>query len=191
LPTLIAYFAGMIGFMWMVGLRGYVMLLAEGASQALITAALCGVSSALCLMISVVNRGVESGGGEGVGYGKSIVALFSHYVGLLYERATDPISFGPLETSAIVLQLISLACAAYAIFGPAFTGGARREISCLENQKRIEQLERGGDNIFGDEQAPQQDSYSLPSSSAMTEEECLLFDSSVNDAGVNGGGGGE
>jgi hypothetical protein len=163
----------MIGFMWMVGLRGYVMLLAEGASQTLTTAALCGVSSALCLMISVVNRGIESGGGDGIGYGRSIVALFSHYVDLLFERATDPVSFGPLETAAIALQLISLAFAAYAILEPAVNGRASDEISCLENQKRIEQLEKGGENIFGEEE----ELDLVVSSNDMTEEECLLFDS--------------
>lgn len=109
---------GMIGFMYMVGIRGFVMLLAEGASATLTAAALTGVASALALMVSVVNRGVAAGGGQGVGYGQSIVDLFAHYVTLLYQRATDVASFGPLELTAIVLQVVSLSLSVYAIVGP-------------------------------------------------------------------------
>ncbi|CAB9525910.1 expressed unknown protein [Seminavis robusta] len=99
---------GLLGFMYMIGIRGYVMLLVEGASQTLIAAALTGVSSALCLMVSVINRGVASGGGEGVGYGQSILDLFAHYIVLLYQQATNSNSYGPLEMTAIVLQVSSI-----------------------------------------------------------------------------------
>mmetsp|Transcript_49271 Transcript_49271/g.73340 ORF Transcript_49271/g.73340 Transcript_49271/m.73340 type:complete len:397 (-) Transcript_49271:17-1207(-) len=99
---------GIIGFVTMLSLRGYVMLLAAEASAALISAASTGTAAALCLMISIVNRGVEAGGGEGIGYGKTILDLFRHYVCLLYQQATSIESWGPLQLSAIVLEVFSL-----------------------------------------------------------------------------------
>lgn len=69
-------------------------------------------------MVSVVNRAVEAGGGEGIGYGSTVLDLFGHYVTLLYERAVDVDSFGPLELSAIVLELVSIAFALYAVLSP-------------------------------------------------------------------------
>ena len=127
---------GMIGFMYMVGIRGYVMLLAEGASATLTTAALAGVASALALMVSVVNRGVAAGGGQGVGYGQNILDLFAHYVTLLYKRATDTTSFGPLELTAIVLQLISLSLSAYAIVSPKVAGLVEEDDEVNDNNGR-------------------------------------------------------
>lgn len=109
------FVVGLVGFMYMVGIRGYVMLLAAEASEVLIVATLSGVGSALLLMVSVVNRGVESGGGDGIGYGATVLDLFGHYVYLLYQRAVDRDSFGPLELSAIVLEAMSVAFALYAI----------------------------------------------------------------------------
>mmetsp|Transcript_24925 Transcript_24925/g.55230 ORF Transcript_24925/g.55230 Transcript_24925/m.55230 type:complete len:386 (-) Transcript_24925:2346-3503(-) len=102
---------GIIGFVTMLALRAYVMLLAAEASSALMTAASTGTAAALCLMISIVNRGVEAGGGEGVGYGKTILDLVRHYGILLARCATDAQSPGPLEFSAIILEVTSLAFA--------------------------------------------------------------------------------
>jgi hypothetical protein len=138
----------MIGFMFMVGIRGYIMLLAEGATNTLTVAALSGVGSALCLMVSVVNRGVESGGGDGVGYGKSILALLSHYVVLLYARATNVESFGPLELSAIVLQVMSLCFTAYAILGPAVQDSRANTVE-LKIQAQTEEEQEGDASTFG------------------------------------------
>ena len=90
---------GLIGFMYMVGIRGYVMLLAAGASEALIVSTLSGVGAALLLMVSIVNRGVEAGGGDGVGYGSNILDLFGHYIGLLYERAKGMEVLGDLSST--------------------------------------------------------------------------------------------
>jgi hypothetical protein len=118
---------GLIGFMYMVGIRGYVMLLAAGASEALIVSTLSGISAALLLMVSVVNRGVQAGGGNGVGYGSNILDLFGHYVSLLYKRATgtevlghlsSTPSVGPLAVAAIFLELMSVGFALYAILSP-------------------------------------------------------------------------
>lgn len=122
---------GLIGFMYMVGIRGYVMLIAAGASEALIVSTLSGVGAALLLMVSIVNRGVEAGGGDGVGYGSNILDLFGHYINLLYERAkgvqvmrdvSSPTSVGPLAMLAIVLELMSVGFALYATLSPLFDG---------------------------------------------------------------------
>ena len=99
---------GIIGFVSMLALRAYVMLLAAEASSALMTAASTGTAAALCLMISIVNRGVEAGGGEGIGYGKTILDLVRHYAIVLARCASDANSPGPLELSAILLEVTSL-----------------------------------------------------------------------------------
>ncbi|VEU43887.1 unnamed protein product [Pseudo-nitzschia multistriata] len=100
---------GIIGFVAMLTLRAYVMLLAAEASGALMTAASTGTGAALCLMISIVNRGVESGGGgTGERYGTTILDLLRHYVVLLAKNATNEASPGPLQLVAIVLELTSL-----------------------------------------------------------------------------------
>jgi len=99
---------GIIGFVTMLILRSYVMLLAAEASAALMTAALTGTGAALCLMISIVNRGVESGGGNGQRYGNTILDLFQHYAVLLFQASVDDVSPGPLQLAAIVLEITSL-----------------------------------------------------------------------------------
>ena len=68
------YILGIIGFVGMLWLRAYVMLLASSASKSLMNAASTGTAAATCLMISIVNRGVESGGGTAVDrYGNTIL----------------------------------------------------------------------------------------------------------------------
>lgn len=102
------FILGIIGFTSMLWLRAYVMLLAANASRALMTAAATGTAAALCLMISVVNRGVEAGGGNGARYGSTVIDLFRHYAMLLFQAAKDVVSPGPLQMSAIVLEVTSL-----------------------------------------------------------------------------------
>lgn len=104
---------GIIGFVVMLWLRAYVMLLAVQASRPLMVAASSGTTAALCLMISIVNRGVQSGGGQGVGYGKSIIDLVVHYISLLFQFATNLDNPGPLQVSAIGLESTSLCCMFY------------------------------------------------------------------------------
>jgi len=102
------YVVGIIGFVTMLALRAYVSLLASEASMALMTAASTGTGAALCLCLSIVNRGVESGGGDGYRYGNTILDLLGHYAQLLFQTATSEISPGPLQLLAIVLELTSL-----------------------------------------------------------------------------------
>ena len=103
------YILGIIGFTGMLWLRAYVMLLAASASRSLVNAASTGTAAATCLMVSIVNRGVESGGGTSVDrYGNTILDLFSHYAALLLKVAMDEGSPGPLQLSAMVLEIASL-----------------------------------------------------------------------------------
>lgn len=102
---------GIIGFIIMLSLRAYVLLVAAEASSLLMAAASTGTVASLCLMISIVNRGVESGGGNGIDrYGNTILDLVQHYVTLLAENAlgTEVTSPGPLQLAAIALEITSL-----------------------------------------------------------------------------------
>jgi len=103
------FILGIIGFTTMLWLRAYVMLLSARASQKLILAASTGTGAALCLMVSIVNRGVQSGGGNEVdSYGQNILDLVSHYASLLLQVATNVDNPGPLQFSAMVLEIVSL-----------------------------------------------------------------------------------
>jgi hypothetical protein len=103
------FIIGIIGFTAMLWLRAYVMLLSAKASNKLMVAASTGTAAALCLMVSIVNRGVESGGGNSDdSYGATILDLFQHYAFLLLQFATDASSPGPLQLSAILLETTSL-----------------------------------------------------------------------------------
>eukprot|EP00532_Pseudo-nitzschia_australis_P013610 CAMPEP_0168223994 /NCGR_PEP_ID=MMETSP0140_2-20121125/11744_1 /TAXON_ID=44445 /ORGANISM="Pseudo-nitzschia australis, Strain 10249 10 AB" /LENGTH=474 /DNA_ID=CAMNT_0008154187 /DNA_START=467 /DNA_END=1887 /DNA_ORIENTATION=+ len=99
---------GIIGFVAMLTLRAYVMLLAAMASNELMIGAGTGTGAALCLMISIVNRGVESGGGNGERYGSTILDLLQHYVVLLARSSVNETSPGPLQFTTIVLESVSL-----------------------------------------------------------------------------------
>lgn len=131
------FVVGLVGFMYMVGIRGYIMLLAAEASQALIAATLSGVAAALALMVSVVNRGVEAGGGDGVGYGATVLDLFEHYASLLYQRAVNVESFGPLELSAIVLEVVSIACVMYAVISPMIAVGTAEQTGTEQEGDKV------------------------------------------------------
>jgi len=103
------FILGIIGFVGMLWLRAHVMLLSAKASRKLQVAASSGTGAALCLMVSIVNRGVETGGGNSLdSYGHNILDLVSHYVALLLQAATNERSPGLLQFSALVLEFISL-----------------------------------------------------------------------------------
>ena len=67
--------------------------------------------SGLLLMVSIVNRGVAAGGGQGSGYGNTVFSLIGHYVILLAKRATTVGSMGPLEISSITVFAWSITIA--------------------------------------------------------------------------------
>jgi len=104
------FIIGIIGFITMLWLRAYVMLLTAKASRFLMGAASTGTAAALCLCVSIVNRGVEAGGGGGNRYGSTILDLFQHYISLLLKFSIDAYSPGPLQLSALGLEITSLCC---------------------------------------------------------------------------------
>jgi len=88
---------GMLGYMWLVGTKAYFM---SGQQLSIFTLAM----SAMIMMVSIVNRGIASGGGnEAYRYGKSVVGLVSSYFSMLFQRIRS--TFGPLECIAVVLFL--------------------------------------------------------------------------------------
>lgn len=110
------FVVGMLGFMSMVGIRALFMV--NKAEYDLSTKhekfssfgkACSGiVVSSLMLMVSIVNRGVQSGGGSGTGYGLNITSLISRYASLLWKQAIKTDSIGILEFSAIAIMSTSI-----------------------------------------------------------------------------------
>jgi hypothetical protein len=90
---------GMLGFMWLVGTKAFFM----GGGPSAFGLALSGVAA----MVSIVNRGVASGGGTaGTRFGTSILGLFQSYASLLWSHSRR--AFGPLELVALGLFLWSV-----------------------------------------------------------------------------------
>jgi hypothetical protein len=121
----------MLGFMWMVGIRAFLMAQSkpwnvnpvgvgdEADSPTIALSCIFMVASSFLLMISIVNRGVANGGGRvGDSYGGSVLNLVTHYLTLLSEQAIGAAvsSLGPLEILSIGLGAAALGMAAKAIF---------------------------------------------------------------------------
>lgn len=103
---------GMIGFMWMIGTRAAFLIQNDQPNKYLGFASYCSVGSALSLMISIVNRGVAKGSGDGLNHG-NILGLFSNYRTLLLKQAFSMTSFGPLEVVAVTFAGITVATTAW------------------------------------------------------------------------------
>ncbi|GKY98267.1 hypothetical protein MPSEU_000784400 [Mayamaea pseudoterrestris] len=95
---------GMLGFAYMLACRTYFHY--DGGRMGTGIAGLA--FSGLLLMISIVNRGVSSGSGQGLRYGRHVGGLFYSYVVKLMQRAFTARTFGPLEVGSIVLAATSL-----------------------------------------------------------------------------------
>ena len=94
---------GMLGYMWLIATKAFFM----GGGPPVFTLAM----SAMTMMVSIVNRGVASGGGKEMHrFGSSIVGLICSYLSMLFQRSKA--SFGPLEYAAAGLFLVS--CSNYA-----------------------------------------------------------------------------
>lgn len=102
---------GMFGFCFLIGTRAYFQ--AGGGLMGQSVAGLAG--SGLLLMVSIVNRGVASGGGAGTGFGGNVLSLIAHYALQLVKRATSPGTIGPLELASLSIFTLSLAQAARGI----------------------------------------------------------------------------
>ena len=64
--------------------------------------------SGLLLMTSIVNRGVSSGSGDGLRYGRHVGSLFGRYAYKLLQQSLSPRTFGLLELGSILLATVSL-----------------------------------------------------------------------------------
>jgi len=106
------FILGIIGFVTMLWMRAYVTLLSANASRSLMAAASSGTAAALCLCVSIVNRGVETGGGGENTYGSTIIDLISHYGTLLLKAGFGLVEAdvgpGPLQLCAFGLEITSL-----------------------------------------------------------------------------------
>jgi hypothetical protein len=88
----------MFGFSYVIALRVYL-----GYGGPVGRAVSNFAVASLLLMVAIVNRGVSSGSGSGMRYGKSVFSLFSAYIGTLFRRATHRATFGPLEVGSMVV----------------------------------------------------------------------------------------
>ena len=67
-------------------------------------------------MVSIVNRGVAAGGGDGSSEGRSVLALFTRYAILLTKSAFGRVgAAGPLELIAMLLAVASALASARAV----------------------------------------------------------------------------
>ena len=95
---------GMLGFAYMLACRTFLRY--DGGRMGTGMAGLA--FSGLLLMISIVNRGISSGSGNGLRYGKHFGSLVGRYVSKLLQQALSPQTFGPLELGSILLATGSL-----------------------------------------------------------------------------------
>jgi len=101
------FVVGMLGFMTMILTR--TLIAGQGLPLAIRAGSGSIAASALLLMLSIVNRGVASGGGQqGVRYGANVMSLLGRYVVLLVSQATTAGSIGLLELSAVFLSGIGI-----------------------------------------------------------------------------------
>ena len=191
------FILGIMGFTAMLWLRAYVMLLAASASRNLMVSASTGTAAALCLMVSIVNRGIESGGGNSSDrYGNTILDLFQHYASLLLQAGTDAVSPGPLQSSAMALEIVSLCFMVMVLLTETYTTFEEQvdEDSCpldayeiLNDDKEVAKLSAKELNklqtcmiLEEEEERRQQDPLVLPS----IEEKQQQFDDSGSSANV-------
>ena len=116
------------------------MLIVAEASSVLMIGDGSGTGAALCIMISIVNRGVESGGGGGDRYGATMLDLYDHYAVLLSRNALDMDSPGPLQLAVIVLELTS---AVFMLNVLLFDNGKRKEY--VDDNTNVDGISHGGD----------------------------------------------
>jgi hypothetical protein len=109
---------GMFGFLAMIGSRAYF-----ATQKGLLGKSVSGVAvSGLALMVSIVNRGVASGGGTDVStgttvrVGANVVALFLRYITLLLGRAISLKTFGILELFSVSMLVLSIFTGLKAVF---------------------------------------------------------------------------
>lgn len=95
---------GMFGFMVIIAIRLYFMCGQGGMGLSAVGLTM----SVLMFMISIVNRAVATGGGNGIRYGTTVLALFERYFSLFMKRAVTYETFGAVEVLAVATMIVSL-----------------------------------------------------------------------------------
>ena len=124
------FLLGMFGYTYLIGCKAYFLVQGGLLGQS----AICAAMSGLCLMLSVVNRGVAIGGGAGTGlrYGQNIFSLLWQYGTKLIQQATSrETSFGFLEMGSVALLCYSAFLAIWSILT------RERENSTLEESESL------------------------------------------------------
>lgn len=104
---------GLLSFAACIATRAYLQVGGGALGQSL--AGLAG--GGLLLMMSIVNRAVASGAGDGLHrYGTNFLSLFGRYIQLFCLRAVTPKDLGILGVSAVVVSVGSLLVGLRAIF---------------------------------------------------------------------------
>jgi hypothetical protein len=106
---------GLLSFAACIACRAFLQVGGGALGQSL--AGLAG--GGLLMMVSIVNRAVASGAGDGVHrYGTNVVSLFGRYAQLFCLRAVQPKDIGILGVSAVVVSVGSLLVGLRAIIRP-------------------------------------------------------------------------
>lgn len=102
---------GMFSFAYLIAVKSYF-----NVGGGVIGSGVAGMAiSSLFYMVGIVNRGVSSGSGDGIYYGKSVLPLFRHYISLVLARRS---SFRPIELGSVAMMMGSLTMVVYGITRP-------------------------------------------------------------------------
>jgi hypothetical protein len=129
------FVGGMLGFAYMLACRTYLRYDGDRIGKGIAGLAYAG----LFLMVSIVNRGVSQGSGDGRRYGRHIGSLFSTYIGKLVKQSLAPRTFGPMEIISIVTTAVSLFMIVSAI------GNQARKA-----EQKVDELEHGQPSEYHD-----------------------------------------
>lgn len=104
------FVVGMLGFMSTLATKLYFL-----GNKGIVGPPLAAFAGSVTMfMVSIINRGVASGGGQAASsgdilrFGGSVLALFRQYFCLLLKRACSRSTFGPLELIAVTTMFGSI-----------------------------------------------------------------------------------
>lgn len=117
------FVGGMLGLAYLLACRTFFRY--DGGRMG---TSLAGLAySGLLLMVSIVNRGVSSGSGDGMRYGRHIGGLFATYGMKLTHKAMTKSSFGPLGVASLLMGAASLLNILLNIGGKSFKNTDNRK----------------------------------------------------------------
>ena len=101
----------MFSFAYLIAVKSYF-----NVGGGIIGSGVAGMAiSSLLYMVGIVNRGVSSGSGDGISYGKSVLSLFRHYISLVLSQKS---CFNPMELGSVAMLMCSLGIVVYGITRP-------------------------------------------------------------------------